>query len=1637
MDPRVCQRIQDQLQRFLDGELAEAAQEEVQAHVEACPECREELQQLAQVISILDETIGPEPAPPGWTAGVLQRARRYGPLTGWQGRLKGWTRGDRLRLYLETALVMLFCWLWMEHPWNPTVSPLELEIVNRPQWLCGSTAAVRVLARNTATQEPLRNAWIRLWLSGEPGRHILYTGRTNERGTIDAYFRLPERFDPGTYRLTVEIRSPQGQERLEQPVQLRRDYRLWLATDRPAYLPGQSIRLRLWAYDRGTQRPAEGQKVSLEALDPRGNRIWQTEQRINADGAAKAECALDGAALQGRYTVRASISQTATERGVWVGEDRRPKFQVRLSPEQPFYAPGAVMRGQIEARYPGGQAVRQGVARVSVWLPGAAAPVAQWRGTTDGRGQATWRLPLPRSLPAGQSPQAALQLRLVAVVQDADSQTQTVQQSMALASSPFRLEVIPENGTWVPGVENILYFVARSPDGNPWEVEWEVRPPGRRAGTVLSAPAGVAEYHWQPGRSPERFTLIARDRAGRQAILQWSRKECRPAAYPFLLRTDRAFYRAGDTVHVTVLTPRSGAVYLEVLQADQIVLTESLDVYGGRGTLAFDLPPEVSGLLTLQAYSLEPPPAWHDGAFIYVMPARQLRVALAAEPENDRRRAEASVRLTVTGSDGEPAAATVGLTLTQEGPAGWPADSLRLFPALFLGDLGPWDGLPEPVAGPTFLEAVAQAGWSAASLPWQQRWVRALWARQPLPPWDRPHRQNNGRAKIERAQRTQRRFLHALRFYGLAAGICGSMVLLWWSGRRLSWGLEPWLDRWRFHRPPPAAGPRWRRKWAVAILSCGLVAGGALGYGMGRSRSAQPSRLAAVRWARWEAPSQPFHSPPRPAPRGRKPSGAPGAAPAASRETPPLRQGASQKASPAPLPFAGAAAPPETFWTQPALIPVEEGQARIQVPLPDPPAPWRVTAWASSRSGEVGVGEAVLRVSRDFRLQVDLPSRLTRLDEIALPVTLFNYRDQPQKIGLTVKPLEKPGTGAAEESADRFLLRSQRLALDWLREGFIPRPAPQVPSSASPWCTFLQEPARTVTVPPQGASVTYFRLRAERPGSHALSVLARSATAEEAVEREVVVQPRGQVCSRAFNGRLVGSPVTRTLILPSPAVPGAGQVRVKVYPGLLSQIWEDLAVLWPSPAANCEQVASAIRVRARLLKALPHSSVLPPERREQVERELHLAYQKLLAFEEVDAQGRPTGGFGWSGSDPPQAWLTALALQALTDLSACRPVDPAVLRRLRHWLRQHQEPQGSWQSPRRLATTAWVVGALAGDSPEAPALQKARRYLQEQMASTWDPYNLALGVLALRAVEPDHPAARQALQRLLDLRRAEGNQVFWRPSQPTLTQARGPAADLETSALAVLALQPMETSPEVVERALTYLLNRRQPGGGWGSSQATGLCLQALLGAFQAHPLATASGQVTVRVGASEEHSLRLSRRERMAFQEVDISSQISPGSNAIQLSFRGSGQPFYQIVSAVEQPWNPRSPELPALDLQVAYPPSRSAAGKPLACRLRVRNRGPEEAHQVRAEIGLPPGFEADLALLRREIPKSVRRCALENQSLILIWDRLRPGEEQTLRCRFKPSFPGRVQTPPARILETYTPSSIAYAPPVQVSVD
>ena len=193
---------------------------------------------------------------------------------------------------------------------------------------------------------------------------------------------------------------------------------------------------------------------------------------------------------------------------------------------------------------------------------------------------------------------------------------------------------------------------------------------------------------------------------------------------------------------------------------------------------------------------------------------------------------------------------------------------------------------------------------------------------------------------------------------------------------------------------------------------------------------------------------------------------------------------------------------PETLLWKPELITDARGRAQLEVPLAASITTWRLAMSAVSKAGELGSATQGIRVFQDFFVDIDFPGALTQHDQVSVPVAGYNYLDKPQTVQLEV-----------QEGA---------------------------------WFELMGEAKQTLELKAREVKGVSFRLEALKPGTHALTVKASGSEMDDAVHRQVRVEPDGRRMEQVLNGRLDEN-LNRRLEIPAHAIEGANDLFVKIY----------------------------------------------------------------------------------------------------------------------------------------------------------------------------------------------------------------------------------------------------------------------------------------------------------------------------------------------------------------------------------------------------------------------------------------------------------------------------------------------------------
>lgn len=545
-----------------------------------------------------------------------------------------------------------------------TPDPQETILMTQRRWDVGAPVSPRIVVRNRLDGTPLAQARVSMSLLGEDSEWLVGEGVTGDEGTVGLSWMPPAEAQPGTYRLEAEVQSPLGEDHLQCQVELVRDVRIHLHCDKPAYQPGQTMHLRAYAAGDAGNRPLGEMPLVFEVRDGRDNLVFRERCRTSEFGLASVDVDLADEVNCGSYPLRVAAENGEAEasKTVKVARYTLPPFGVELSTGKSYYLPGQTVRGTIRAEYFFGRAVSGGRVTVRPRLTAGAVPTVL-EGSCDDEGTFRFEFELPDRVKAPDDETGTEDLEIRASVTDAGGRTVSELLSLSVAPQALSIDIIPEGGALVPGVENRVYVVARRPDGAPARCTV-------RTGTVSRQTdgAGVAVFKKVPSVERPSVSFRATDVRGATASGTVSVDE--EGAPPLLLRVNPIVCGVEDRPRVFVRcaeTPGDRAVYLDVLHEGKTRATHVVPMLGRQGILRFALPKRVAGIIELRAYVLGEH-GEHEGMSrrLYIRRDSAVRIDAELDAETYRPGETATLRLAAHTPDGQPVRGAFGVSVVDE-----------------------------------------------------------------------------------------------------------------------------------------------------------------------------------------------------------------------------------------------------------------------------------------------------------------------------------------------------------------------------------------------------------------------------------------------------------------------------------------------------------------------------------------------------------------------------------------------------------------------------------------------------------------------------------------------------------------------------------------------------------------------------------------------------------------------------------------------------------------------------------------------------------------------------------------------------------------------------------------------------------
>jgi uncharacterized protein YfaS (alpha-2-macroglobulin family) len=559
-----------------------------------------------------------------------------------------------------------------------------IHILGQQSYIAGAKAAVRVIVTDTNDNaiSGAGSVEIQLLDAGDKRvddkRRLLFSGRLNHRGTMEAQFRFPAGM-VGNYKLRYIADTPIGSTEFTQDVRLEDKVSILLTSEKPLYQPGQTIHVRALALDRADHEASAKRPLTFELEDSRGNKVFKTATTTDQFGVASTEFGLADEVNLGTYHLRALMGDTnaptnTAEIALNVERYVLPKFKVAVEfsendkKQKRGYQPGDHVTGTVRANYFFGKPVdnaeliiKASAMDVSVF------EVASAKGKTNSDGSYHFDLTLPKYFAGRPLDHGAARVLIEVTVKDSANHSETRGQPITVSDSPLLITAIPEGGTLVPNLQNQVFILTSYPDGTPARADVTVRSSVDGDQHASTDDGGIAIIAIKAKEGKEALKIEARDQEGNQAS-STVELEARAGEDQILLRTERAVYRAGERIRLKVFSTKArGAAYVDIVKEGQTVLTRDLDLENGEAELSLTASPEMAGTVDIGAYlfgrNAEPV---GDHRLIFVQPADELKIETAADAAVYKPGDDARIKFRVTNSHGEGVHAALGLQVVDE-----------------------------------------------------------------------------------------------------------------------------------------------------------------------------------------------------------------------------------------------------------------------------------------------------------------------------------------------------------------------------------------------------------------------------------------------------------------------------------------------------------------------------------------------------------------------------------------------------------------------------------------------------------------------------------------------------------------------------------------------------------------------------------------------------------------------------------------------------------------------------------------------------------------------------------------------------------------------------------------------------------
>ncbi|GAB4341354.1 MAG: hypothetical protein OHK0038_21050 [Flammeovirgaceae bacterium] len=646
----------------------------------------------------------------------------------------------------------------------------------------------------------------------------------------------------------------------------------------------------------------------------------------------------------------------------------------------------------------------------------------------------------------------------------------------------------------------------------------------------------------------------------------------------------------------------------------------------------------------------------------------------------------------------------------------------------------------------------------------------------------------------------------------------------------------------------------------------------------------------------------------------------------------------------------------------------KNGKATVEFYNNDEITTFRATVEGIGVEGSVGRKEFTYFTQQPFSMSIKVPVEMTMGDVISLPLTMSNFTSE--KIG----------------GALNIQLPKAWKALSDTRDA-----------------------ANNLIVNPNESKTIYLQYEVLNiPGVDTVKIAFEGGKFRDAFVQEVRIASKGFPVSIAISGQ--EKELTEEFIVQN-VVEGTLSSKFTVYPSVMSDLLAGVESILREPYGCFEQTSSSAYPNIMVLSYLKANDIKDPVLLAKANDLIDRSYKRLVTFETKEK------GYEWFGGTPAHEALTAYGLMEFKDMSQVyASVDNAMVERTANWLFSRKDGKGgfmrdskaldSFGSASEDVTNAYIVYSLS----EAGYVIEIKNELEkayQRAESNQDPYQMALIVNAL--FNTKDARAEGFLTKLLKKQQEDGS---WNGTTHSITYSTGMALKLETTSLSLLAaMKAKDADRKRIGDGVKFLIGQRSEFGGYGNTQSTVLVLKSLT-AFASFSRQTAeAGEVHLKIAGHHAGTLSYAQGQKDGLELKGLEAKIAKeGKQKVHIEYgKNVKHPLPYTFSVNYSTYLPPSSDSCKVSLKTTLNNETVKMGETLRLNVVLTNKTQGGLPMTIAIVGIPAGLSLQPWQLKELQDKQVFDFyEIKGNRLAIYYRQMKPSEVKEINLDLKADIPG-----------------------------